>query len=154
MKSRWTIWVLLVAVVSVWGAIAWKLFSQTEETPALSLPGGGKSAETVYPVADTLRCDYTDPFLKIETVPDRDVRPSLRRHSGRDVPKGRREQVKIEHLGTVVSAGKALYILRIGDLQYEIQCGETAGEFILDRCDDDSLYLRKTGIRYGVKRCG
>lgn len=35
----------------------------------------------------------------------------------------------------------------------ELTHGESAGDFVFADCDGDSLYLRKEGVMYGVKRC-
>lgn len=64
------------------------------------------------------------------------------------------ERVKIAHLGTITSAGGPLYILTVGDTQYELTRGDSAGRFAFTACDGDSLYLCKDGVTYGVKRCG
>lgn len=62
--------------------------------------------------------------------------------------------MKIAHLGTITSAGGPLYILTVGDTQYELTRGDSAGRFAFTACDGDSLYLCKDGVTYGVKRCG
>ena len=103
--------------------------------------------------ADTLLLDYPDPFLKGAARSAAAV-PSVIR--GLPAPKPvlpKRERVRIVHLGTVRSAGKRLYILTVGEEQYELSPGESAGEFLFTDCDRDSLYLRRAGVTYGVKLC-
>lgn len=38
MKSRWTTYVLLVVVLAVWGAVAWKIFNPTSKDEANTVP--------------------------------------------------------------------------------------------------------------------
>lgn len=152
MKSRWTTYLLLALVASVWGVVAWKIFAPADNAPpAARLKDAAPAIET--PAADTLLLDYPDPFLKgaprsAAAVPTvvRGLPPAKPTPSGR-------ERVNIVHLGTVRSAGERLYILTIGEEQYELSPGESAGDFVFAGCDGDSLYLRKAGIIYGVKLC-
>lgn len=152
MKSRWTTYLLLAVVVAVWGIVAWKIFVPADDAAPAARPG--PSVPVVQPApADTLLLDYPDPFLKGAARPAAAARSVVR---GLPVPKPappKRERVQIVHLGTVRSAGKRLYILTVGEEQYELSCGDAAGEFVLTACDRDSLYLRKAGITYGVKLC-
>lgn len=153
MKSRWTTCLLLAAVAAVWGIVAWKIFAPANDVAPASRPGPSAPAPETAP-ADTLRLDYPDPFLKGAPRPVAAVRSVVRGLPPAKPAPPKRERVKIVHLGTVRSAGKQLYILTVGETQYELTRGESAGGFVLADCDRDSLYLRKEGVMYGVKRCG
>lgn len=150
MKTRWTTYLLLTAVAAVWGIVAWKIFAPTSGDGTVVAP---QIVATKAPAAaaDTLQLDYPDPFLKgaprpVEGSPT--VRPLP---VAKPVP--RRERVKIVHLGTVVSHGNPLYILTLGNQQYELIRGDQAEGFVLTACDRDSLYLTKEELIYGVKLC-
>lgn len=69
MKSRWTTYVLLVVVLAVWGAVAWKIFNPSSKDEANTVPQ--VRVQTVPKEhQDTLLCDYPDPFLKgVRKVP-------------------------------------------------------------------------------------
>lgn len=153
MKSRWTTYLLLAAVAAVWGIVAWKIFAPAADTLPATRPKPAAPA-AVRPAVDTLRLDYPDPFLK--GVPRHVVaaRSAVRSLPVSKAAAPKRERVKIAHLGTVTAAGQPLYILTVGDVQYELVCGESAGGFSLTSCDRDSLYLCRDGVTYGVKRCG
>ena len=105
-------------------------------------------------VAETLRQDYPDPFLKGVAAPKPDARSVVRRlpPAGKAEPK-RRERVQLSHLATVTAGGQALHILTIGGRQYELSLRDTAAGFRLTGADRDSLYLEREGTVYGVKRC-
>lgn len=152
MKSRWTTYLLLAVVAAVWGIVAWKIFAPADNTaPAVRSEPSVPVVQTA--PADTLLLDYPDPFLKGAARSAAVVSSVVR---GLPAPKPvppKRERVRIVHLGTVRSAGKRLYILMVGEEQYELFPGESAGEFLLTDCDCDSLYLRRAGVTYGVKLC-
>lgn len=153
MKSRWTTYLLLAVVVAVWGVVAWKIFAPANDAaPAARSAPPAPAAEAA--PADTVLLDYPDPFLKGAPRPAAaTARPVVRSLPAAKPVVPKRERVKIVHLGTVSSGGNRLYILTVGDEQYELPCGGAAGEFVLTGSDRDSLYLRKGGVTYGVKRC-
>lgn len=153
MKSRWTTCLLLAAVAAVWGVVAWKIFAPAGDAVPAARPKPAQ-ASAAPPAADTLRLDYPDPFLKGAPRHVAAVRPAVRSLPAPKAAAPRRERVTIAHLGTITSAGGPLYILTVGDTQYELTRGDSAGRFALTACDGDSLYLCKDGVTYGVKRCG
>jgi hypothetical protein len=145
-------YLLLAVVVAVWGVVAWKIFATADNTPPAARPKPSETAAETVP-ADTLQLDYADPFLKGAPRPVVAVRSVVRGLPPVKQAAPKRERVKIVHLGTVRSAGKQLYILTVRGTQYELTHGESAGDFVFADCDGDSLYLRKEGVMYGVKRC-
>lgn len=152
MKSRWTTYLLLTAVVAVWGIVIWKIFTPAN-TPASIVPTKAEASAPASDATDTLRLNYPDPFLKDCRTASAAIRPAVRALPAVKKVPVKRDRVKLEHLGTVVAAGRPLYIVTIGNNQFELGCGELAGEFVLTACDGDSLYLRKGDLTYGVKCC-
>lgn len=152
MKSRWTTYLLLAAVAAVWGLVAWKICAPSDAPCSAVRPKPPVSAAPAV-AADTLRLDYPDPFLKGAARPAVATRAAVRPLPAAKAAAPRRGRVEIVHLGTVRSLGRVLYILTVGERQYELSRGEAAGEFVLTGCDRDSLYLRKDGVTYGVKLC-
>lgn len=151
MKSRWTTYLLLTAVVAVWGIVVWKIFTPTSD----NAPVTRKTAPAKDPTssADTLQLDYPDPFLKNGVRQPIATTPKIVRGLPAAKTPFKRERVTIVHLATVASHGCSRYILTIGDDQHELIRGEAAGDFVLTDCDGDSLYLSKAGVTYGVKLC-
>ena len=152
MKSRWTTYLLLAAVAAVWGLVAWKICA----------PAGAPSAAAgpIAPVpaapgvaSDTLRLDDPEPVRSGAARPAVAARAAVRPLPAAKAAAPRRGRVEIVHLGTVRSLGRVLYILTVGERQYELLQGEAAGEFVLTACDRDSLYLCKDGVTYSVKLC-
>lgn len=142
MKSRWTTCLLLAAVVAVWGVVAWRILAPARPAAPDVRPATDAPAVPQI-VAETLRLDYPDPFLKGVAAPT---------PAGKAEPK-RRERVQLSHLATVTAGGQALHILTIGGRQYELSLRDTAAGFRLTGADRDSLYLEREGTVYGVKRC-
>lgn len=152
MKSRWTTYLLVAAVIAVWGVVAWKIFQPAR---SVSGPTARKLAEPAVAASDavTLQLDYPDPFLKENARPIPAARTVEQRRSSAKKTVPRRERIAIEHLATVAVDGHTLYILTIGKEQYELHEGETTGAYRLTKSDHDSLYLEHEGEIYGVKRC-
>ena len=154
MKSRWTTCLLLAAVVAVWGVVAWRILAPAR--PAAPDVRPAADAPTPAPtVAETLRLNYPDPFLKDAARPQAAApRPVVRRlPPAKKAELKRRERVQLSHLATVTVGGQALHILRIGEVQYELHEGDAADGWRLARTDRDSLYLEREGTVCGVKRC-
>lgn len=153
MKSRWTTYLLIAAVVAVWGVVAWKIFTPaTDHATNKAVQPAAPTATS--PPRDTLQLDYPDPFLKNSTVrPLQSAKPVVRPISETKPVPAKREKVKITHMGTVTAGRRQFHILTIGEEMFEISLGEKAGDFTLASCDRDSLYMRKEGLIYGVKRC-
>ena len=152
-KSRWTTCLLLAAVVAVWGVVAWRILAPARPAAPDVRPATDTPAVPQI-VAETLRLDYPDPFLKGVAAPTPAARSVVRRlpPAGKAEPK-RRERVQLSHLATVTAGGQALHILTIGGRQYELSLRDTAAGFRLTGADRDSLYLEREGTVYGVKRC-
>ena len=154
MKSRWTTYLLLAAVVAVWGVVAWRILAPARPAAPDVRPAADAPAPAPT-VAETLRLNYPDPFLKDAARPQAAApRPVVRRlpPAKKAEPK-RRERVQLSHLATVTVGGQVLHILRIGEVQYELHEGDAADGWRLARTDRDSLYLEREGTVCGVKRC-
>lgn len=153
MKSRRTTWLLLGVVILIWGAIGWKICFPSGEKAIPDQQAMAPSRPVPAERRDTLRCDYPDPFTRGTSVSrSAATRSRVRSLPPKTVPV-RREKVQAEHLGTICVEGEKLYILSVKGVQYEMRCGEPADGFVLCGCDGDSLYLKKQGVKYGVKLC-
>lgn len=150
MRSKRTTYLLLAAVVGVWGVVMWKIFTPASRPACVPL-AKPVSVQRERPDADTLLLDYADPFLKGAA---KRVAPRSRSAVVTlPAPAAAREKAAIVHLGTVASKGLKLYILTINGEPYELRPGEAAAGFRFERCIGDSLCLRKNGITYRVKLC-
>ena len=152
MKSRWTTYLLLAAVVAVWGVVAWRIFAPAKhDTPAIRPTASVPFASPA--ISDTLRLDYPDPFLRGATAPRPASRPTVRPLPPVKKSVLQRDRTPIVHLAAVTAGGQTLHILMIGEVQYELRPGDAAGGWRLAGSDRGSLYLEREGVTYGVKRC-
>lgn len=151
MKSRWTTCLLLAAVVGVWGLVAWRLLAPAKNSVATERPKVAVQPPAAT-VAETLRLDYPDPFLKGTAATKPALRPVVRALPSK-APQKPRERVAITHLATISSGGQTLHIVAFGTEQYELREGDTAAGFLLRSVDRDSLYFHKEGLTYSVARC-
>lgn len=151
MKSRGITYLLLAIVVAVWGVVAWKIFHQSPDVSAVATQPPHTEDTLSGSDEDTLHCDYPDPFLKNEVQRER-TKPVIRALP-QPIRQLHREQVQIEHLGSVSSGNKTCYIVLLNEVQYELHFGESATDFVLTSSDEDSLYFIKQDVRYGVKCC-
>ena len=78
MKSRWTTCLLLAAVVAVWGVVAWRILAPARPAAPDVRPATDAPAVPQI-VAETLRLDYPDPFLKAWPLRHLPHGPSSRR---------------------------------------------------------------------------
>lgn len=152
MKSRWTIYLLLAAVVAVWGIVTWKILAPAKPETAREAPAV-TAAPAAARVADTLGLNYPDPFLKGAGKPKPTARPAVRRLPPQKKTARPRERTQIAHLATIAVGGRSLHILTVGKEQYELSEGDTTDGWRLAKADRDSLYLEREGLTYGVKRC-
>lgn len=153
MKSRWTIYLLTIAVIIIWGAVIWRIFTPTESPPPIVDPMS-RTEVFRYPRIDSLRLNYPNPFLKEDKQREDKTDPISQNDSFIFKPRSRTlDSISILHIGTLKSNEEfTLYIIKISDSQYEMVQGDTAANFILIKSDQDSLYLKKEGIIYGVKQ--
>lgn len=150
MKSRWTIGVLVLAVIIIWSFVLWRIFAPNlnhqKVVPVLS---GKPDCVRQESVMDTLRLDYLDPFLKRCAVPAVESGP-MESFSSLRIRK--RVELNLVHLGTISSCDRVLYIVRCDEVQYELQRNDIVSGFRLCKVDADSLYFEKDGFVCAVER--
>ncbi len=152
MKSRWTTRLLLAAAVTVWSIVAWRIFAPSEPAAPQMRPTAD-TAPAQPCAADTLRLNYTDPFLRDKAAPKPAPRPTVRPLPPPKKSVPQRDRTPIVHLAAVTADGQTLHVLMIGEVQYELRRGDAADGWRLTGSDSDSLYLEHDGLIYGVKRC-
>ena len=113
MKSRWTTCLLLAAVVAVWGVVAWRILAPARPAAPDVRPATDAPAVPQI-VAETLRLDYPDPFLKGVAAPTPAARSVVRRlpPAGKAEPK-RREPWGLYELLHITTADSLVASSRI-----------------------------------------
>ncbi len=155
MKSRVTTYLLIAAVLALWGFIAWKIFSRKPDDP-LSAVHQRAEVPSSAPREEHLLLDYRDPFLK-DAPAAKPQRPEAAATTPKEtvaVPpkKPDRPLVKpsMKYTGTIGTGGRVSYLLEYDGLQHILVPGGELGEYILTEAGPDSLMLAKGGDVFTV----
>lgn len=150
MKSRVTTVLLAVLVAVVWGAIAWKILAPAAPTDP-GVPARPATAAQPATRADSLCCDYPDPFLRGGSIqPVATARPAAVQTISRPKPPKAERPLRLSCRGHVRAGRQTLYLLDIEGRACELYLNDTVGGFRLAAVDRDSLYLVRGGRRHGV----
>ena len=155
MKSRVTTYVLIAAVVGVWGFIAWKIFfARTDNTPAYvqRAPDTASKSEEEQP----LSLDYKDPFLKDIAVAkvttpatSRTPKKSSAVPSRKPNPP-KKETPPMNYTGTIGTGDRVLYVFENAGLQQMLVPGDELAGFRLAEAWPDSVRFTKNGESYAL----
>lgn len=152
MRSKTTVYLLIAAVLAIWGVIAWKLFSPS--APVKTAPPRPPAARPA-PVGDknVLYLDYPDPFLKKTDRASAPVRPaSGDRAPAPSLPARTKGECRIKYIGYIRRGKTPGYIIEHNGAHHSIKKGETLDSFRLVRVFPDSLVFAKQGFSYTVRR--
>ena len=142
---------LTVLAVVVWGMIARRIWSWTDDPvsrstgPVTANPAGASQADSV------LLLNYRDPFLE-RSRPKPKPRPvSEPRRTAAERPAGP-EIPPVKYKG-MIRRGTRVYAIIVRDASPEtVLRGDRIGEYRLDRISEDSVVFQKGSNRYVVKR--
>jgi hypothetical protein len=137
---------LVVAVLAVWGFVAWRIFaSKTEPVAAPVVWRAG--SEVPEEVPDLLRLDYDDPFLKDVAI----LQPAVEVVVVTPPPKPR-QPPSMKYAGTIATRGKTSYLLESGGLLHSLAVGDELEEYTLRRAFADSVWMVRDGQTYTINR--
>jgi hypothetical protein len=147
MKSRVTTYVLIIAVIAVWGFIAWKFFfANPDETPAIirQMPDSKSQNSEEQP----LLLDYSDPFLKNALAPKAPESSASRTIPKAAItPQGKpilpKAKPPITYIGAIKTGGRTSYIFEYDGMQQMITLGEDMAGFRLAEGWPDSVRITK-----------
>lgn len=150
MKSKTTIYVLIAAVLVIWGVIAWKLFvpSRVETNTART----SVSKTVVASEIDTLMLDYPDPFLKKQSgasTSGHTTAPGKKKEPEPQLPKIR-EECQLRYIGHISRGKVRSCIVESGGAHHSVAMGESVDGFRLAKIFPDSLVFTKDGFSYTV----
>lgn len=150
MKSKTTIYVLIAAVMVIWGVIAWKLFAPSRVETYAARPS--VSNTVVASERDTLLLDYPDPFLKKQPgVSGSGHTPSSakKKEPKPQLPKIR-EECQLRYIGHIRQGKIRRCIVESGGAHHSVAMGESVDGFRLAKIFPDSLVFTKDGFSYTV----
>ncbi len=150
MRSKATTYLLLLTVATVWGLIAWKLFSPSAS--GVAGPAAVPSVATKDVAEDTLSLNYRDPFLSggraLKPVP-----PSGPVMHPLPPPPAAKKSVKhnIRYIGRIRRQGVEYSLAEINGDLHTVRPGEQIDNYRLDNIFADSLHFSFDGERIIVK---
>lgn len=148
MKSKTTIYVLIVAVLAIWGVIAWKLFVPSRVETNTARPSVSKTV--VASEIDTLMLDYPDPFLKKQSGASGHIALPVKRKEPEPQPLKIREECQLRYIGHIRRGKSRSCIVESGGAHHLVAMGESVDGFRLAKIFPDSLVFTKDGFSYTV----
>ncbi len=151
MKSRVTTYLLVVAVLAVWGFIAWKFFfSRPDTTEAAPVRPAGR--ETPAHEEYVLTLDYPDPFLKGAFVEVLETAYQTTEPTYYEPPYVYDEHPAIVYAGTISTGGRVSHIFEHEGLLHPLSQGETLDGYTLTKVFPDSVMLAKEGAIFTIHK--
>lgn len=150
MKSKTTLWILIPAVLSIWGAIGWQVYAamKGDEDNAAPKVFSTETGENKQIVPDTfsLLLDYPDPFAVQSAKPKVNVKSQsqiTQPKTAAPVPE-QTQWPNIVYSGLVKqpSSGKMLGFLSVNGVSYFVKEGDEVGGVRVERLNQQLVSLR------------
>lgn len=153
MKNKKTAWILLPAVLAIWGFLGWKVYAAmtVDEPMVVFNPEVNDELEKEKLIPDTyqLLLDYNDPFLKGEN-PNKHVKQPIVNGPPKNAntepkkqpqPPAQKSWPEIRYSGLVKSPkdGKMVGFLSINGTSHFVKPGEVIGEVTVREIWKDSV---------------
>ena len=148
MKSKFTTYLLITAVVVLWGIIIKKVFFSDQE-PVQTVHTENKPAQ-VAEAPEVLSLDYRDPFRPMPNLSTARVAAPSKPKKGPSPKQVIKENVNIRFVGRLQCDNTFNYIVEVSGCQYTVSPGEEANGFRLTRMSSDSLYFSRKGEIYAI----
>jgi hypothetical protein len=150
MKSKTTLWILIPAVLGIWGAIGWQVYAamKGDDDNAAPIVFSTESGENKQIVPDTfsLLLDYPDPFAAQNARPKVNVKPQsqiTQPKTTAPVPE-QAQWPSIVYSGLVKqpSSGKMLGFLSVNGVSYFVKEGDEVGGVRVEALNNSSVSVR------------
>lgn len=157
MKSKTTLWILIPAVLGIWGAIGWQVYAamkgdEDNAAPKVISTETGEN-KTIVPDTFSLLLDYPDPFAAQNTKPKVNVKqPSQTTQPKTTAPVPEQTQwPNIVYSGLVKqpSSGKMLGFLSVNGVSYFVKEGDEVGGVRVESLNNSSVsvrYMNQTNV--------
>lgn len=154
MKSKTTLWILIPAVLGIWGAIGWQVYVAMKGDDDNAAPKviSSETAVNNQIVPDTfsLLLDYPDPFTAQSAKPKANVKQqsqTAQTKTTAPVPE-QTQWPSIVYSGLVKqpSSGKMLGFLSVNGVSYFVKEGDEVGGVRVEELNNSSV-----SVRYGKR---
>jgi phosphoribosylanthranilate isomerase len=153
MKSKYTTYFLIIAVVIIWGFIVKKIFfSAADNAGTIQTQKSPQSISTQQ--ADTLYLNYTDPFLK------KHAKRRQQKQSATKSTLSQPQQKTVQHVNNISlqyvgyvkekNSGTISYLIKINGVQHIIKQNDNIDGLKLTKVTADSLFLEKENNKYSI----
>ncbi|TCI85577.1 hypothetical protein [Tenacibaculum sp. M341] len=136
---------LLVAVLAIWGAIGYQIYSKLDTDEAIvitnSIVENYKPEKIEKRIAYTVNDDYRDPFLGTIKTEKKKVKKKSVPKSNPSIP-----FPNIIYNGVVTGGGTKSYVLTIQGKQELFKKGETIKKIKLLQANDEKIKVRFNGV--------
>ncbi len=155
MRSRITTYMLVVAVIAVWGFVAWKIFFPRPTPPNVAITTSVER-ETGGVEEYNLRLDYKDPFLKDAPAGATSSSSSRSQESPPAEPFSPQpselpDDLPLKYAGTISASGRVLYMFEHEGLLHPLSLGETLAGYTLTETFRDSVRVGKGGMVFTIQ---
>lgn len=150
MKSKTTLWILIPAVLGIWGAIGWQVYAAMkgdDDTSAHKLVSTETSVnKQIVPDTFSLLLDYSDPFAVQSAKPKVNVKAQsqiTQPKTTAPVPE-QTQWPNVVYSGLVKqpSSGKMLGFLSVNGVSYFVKEGDEVGGVRVERLNQQIVSLR------------
>lgn len=144
MKSKKTLYILIPAVIIIWGLIMWKVFDFTSESKVNTLPTYQKaSIDTIMNTPYSLSLNYHDPFLKLTSISK--TTTSKKNNNIREVIIDRVVKSiippKLNYYGLIQCGSTNTALLEINNQKLLLKQNEAFNEVKIIKFNNDSIWL-------------
>lgn len=145
MKSKTGIYLLIGAVIIIWGVVLIKIFTFSDKIPE---PQKKEiTTATPFEAEERLSLNYRDPFVHFRRTSS--AAPKARSKTPTpEVKKRQPPKFEMKYIGQLRCEGKVYYIVEYGNEQYTISIGESAGKYDLTKAFPDSLHFKSGNDTY------
>ena len=156
MKSKGTVYLLIVLVLIIWGLIVKKIFFSTDNSAVTTLPKQNNKEISANKQADTLLLNYRDPFLNKKQVKKvQSNLPVTKLQSALPQVKDNKKRnfdILLQYVGYVNDKNKGItsYIIRINGHQQTMKQGDNIDGLKLVKITADSLFFEKGNDKHSV----
>lgn len=153
LKNKTKTYILIVAVVGVWGAIAYQIISAVNTNDETQKDEFIVSFKPKIPVTSktfTIDVQERDPFLG--TLRSKKTKPALKKTAHN--PKPKKEMPQVSYTGIIQreDAKEPVFIVNILNKQYRLRKGQVADSIKLLRGDAKAIVVRYKSETKTIKR--
>lgn len=147
MKRKTMTYLLLAAVIGIWGVIGYKLITATTGHPDPAVAPAVVLKKT-QPEAYPLKRNYRNPFLKFQPQKDTVSPPAS---NPRPVPQEQKPVIDLKCSGRMTIQGVTYYVVQALSGYYSLKQGDSVEGLTLKKTAGDSIYFSTGKWLYGVK---